>query len=118
MQKRLIISTLLIAIAFPVMAQNEIETVLNQIEANSTTLGALREQIEAQKLDARTGIYLPNPEVEFNYLWGNPSVIGNRKDFSLTQSFDFPTAYSHREKISRLENANVDVMYKSERINL
>lgn len=116
--KKLIISLLLTAIVFPVMAQNEIETVLEQIESNSTTLGALREKMEAQKLGNRTGIYLPNPEVEFNYLWGSPSAIGNRTDINVTQSFDFPTAYRHRSKISKLENANVDLTYKSERINL
>jgi outer membrane protein TolC len=116
--KKLVISLLLVALVFPVMAQNEVETVLNQIEQNSTILGALREQMEADKLNNRTGIFLPNPEVEFNYLWGSPSVIGDRKDFNVTQSFDFPTVYGQRSKLSKLQNENVDIRYKSERINL
>ncbi|MDR2917255.1 MAG: TolC family protein [Tannerella sp.] len=118
MAKKLIVSMLLTLIMIPVMAQNEVETVLKEIESNSTTLSALREQMDAQKLANRTEIFLPNPEVEFNYLWGNPSVIGKRTDFSATQSFDFPTAYGHRNKISKLENTNVELLYKSERINL
>ena len=116
--KKIIISILFAITVFPIMAQNELETVLKEIETNSTSLAALRQQMEADKSSNRTGIYLPNPEVEFNYLWGSPSSIGNRTDISATQSFDFPTAYVHRSKISKLENANVDVMYKSERINL
>lgn len=107
-----------IAIGLSAHAQNGYETILQQIEANNTSLAALRQQAEAQKLGNRTGLAPANPEVEFNYLWGSPSPIGNRTDISVTQSFDFPTAYGHRSKLSKLENANVDILYKSERINL
>lgn len=116
--KKLVINIVFVAVLFPVTAQNGYENLLKEIETNSMTLNALREQMEAQKLANRTGIFLENPEVEFNYLWGSPSVVGNRTDFSVTQSFDFPSAYSHRNKISKMENENVGLQYKSERINL
>ena len=116
--KKSIISILLLAVVYAASAQSGYEAVLQQIEENSTTLSALREQMEAQKLGNRTGLAPANPEVEFNYLWGSPSAIGNRTDVNITQSFDFPTAYGYRSKISKLENANADVLYKSERINL
>ena len=116
--KKLVISIMLTVTVFPVLAQNEMETVLREIESNNTTLHALREQTEARKLNNLTGIYLPNPEVEFNYLWGSPSRIGNRNDINVTQSFDFPTAYGYRSKIAKLENSNIELMYKSERISL
>ncbi|MDR2910665.1 MAG: TolC family protein [Bacteroidales bacterium] len=116
--KPLIISMLFTLIIVQVTAQSEVETVMKAIETNSTALSALREQMEAQKLGARTDIYLQNPEIEFNYLWGNPSSIGNRTDINITQSFDFPTAYGYRNKISKLENANAELLYKSGRINL
>lgn len=116
--KKSIISILLALSVLPAMAQTEIDNVLKSIEANSTTLQALRAQMEAQKLGNRTGINLSNPEVEFSYLWGSPSPIGNRTDIKATQSFDFPTAYGHRNRIAKLENANIDILYKSERINL
>lgn len=115
---KIIANILLTLLVLPAMAQHEIDDLLKSIEVNSTTLGALREQREAQKLGNRTGIYPANPEVEFNYLWGSPSPIGNRTDVKAIQSFDFPTAYGHRNKLSKLENANIDLMYKSERINL
>jgi outer membrane protein, heavy metal efflux system len=115
---KLVICIMITVIVFPVLAQNGMETVLSEIESNNTALHALREQTEASKLNNLTGIYLPNPEVEFNYLWGNPSRIGNRNDINVTQSFDFPTAYSYRSKIARLENANIELIYKSERITL
>lgn len=116
--KRLVISIMLAAMVFSVLAQTGIETVLKEIESNNTTLHALREQTEARKLNNLTGIYLQNPEVEFNYLWGSPSPIGNRNDIRVTQTFDFPTVYGYRSKIAKLENSNAGLIYQSERINL
>lgn len=116
--KKLIISILLLSAGIFVKAQSRYNAVLQQIETNSTTLDALRQQMEAQKLGNRTGIYLVNPEVEFHYLWGNPVSIGGRTDIAVTQSFDFPTAYAHRGKIADLQNANAELAYKAERINV
>lgn len=116
--KKIAISLLLTVMLWPVIAQNEMETLLKEIERNSSTLNALREEIAARKLNNRTGIYFSDPEVAFNYLWGSPAPVGNRTDISITQSFDFPTAYGHRSRISKLENANLDLRYQSERLNL
>src|SRR5690554_5758435 len=80
-------------------AQNQVENVLVEIEKNNKTLSALRKNAEAQRLENKTGNYLQNPEVEYNYLWGNPTPVGNRTDFNVTQSFDFPTAYRYRNQI-------------------
>lgn len=104
--------------AFSGAAQGEVEAALREIEANSVTLRALREQAEAQKLGARTGIYLANPEVEYSYLWGSPSPVGNRTDVSVRQSFDFPTAYACRSKIADAESANAELAYKAGRMAL
>lgn len=100
--RKLLIGLLLAAMVSPLAAQ-DYTAVLQEIESNSTTLKALREQAEADKLASRTGIYLDNPEVEFNYLWGDPSVMGNRTDVSVKQSFDFPSAYAYKGKIAKLE---------------
>ncbi|MDR0421302.1 MAG: TolC family protein [Prevotellaceae bacterium] len=116
--KKLIIIILLFTAVYSALAQNEYEQILQQIETNSATLNALRLETEAKKLNNRTGIYLSNPEVEFNYLWGKPSETGTRKDISIKQSFDFPAVYINKNKISKLENSNVELEYKSERINL
>ena len=104
--------------SFVIMAQDRYAAVLQYIETNNTTLVALREQAEAQKIESRTGIYIPNPEVEFNYLWGNPAAIGRRTDLAVTQSFDFPTAYGHRRNIADLQSANAGLVYKAERTRL
>ena len=42
---------------------------LEGIDLTALDEKALRRQ--RQKIENRTGIYISNPEVEFNYLWGN-----------------------------------------------
>jgi len=117
MKKLAVILSLTLA-GFSATAQSGYDAVLQQIETNSATLSALRKQTEVQQLGNRTGIYLANPEVEFNYLWGNPAAIGNRTDINIKQSFDFPTAYAYRGKIAGLQNENAELLYKAERLNL
>ncbi len=99
-------------------SQSKTDDVLLEIEKNNTTLSALRSRAEADKIGNKTGIYLQNPELEFNYLWGNPSAIGNRTDFSLKQSFDFPTVYGYKNQISKLKNEQVELEYQKQRKSL
>lgn len=86
------------------LAQESVDQVLAEIEKNNSTLEAWRKSVEAEKIGNRTDIYLQNPEANFNYLWGNPSAIGNRNDFSILQTFDFPTAYGYKSQIAEIKN--------------
>lgn len=107
----------LIALYSSLFAQNTIDSVLKEIEKNNTTLSALQNIVEARQLGNKTDIYLQNPEIEFHYLWGN-DVIGNRKDFSTTQAFDFPTAYRYKKEISEIKNEQVEIEYQKQRTDL
>lgn len=113
MRYKIFINTgILLAMCLGVHAQNSIEKVLSEIEKNNSSLRAFQQQMEADKIGNRTGIYLTNPEVEFNYLWGSPSAIGNRKDISVSQSFDFPTAYAYRNRIATDRNQQAELEYR------
>lgn len=109
-----------ILIFLPVLvnSQNNIENVLTQIEQNNTMLSALRKSADAEKIGNKTGLFPENPEVEFGYLWGNPSAIGTRTDMSFSQSFDFPTAYKYRSDISELKNEQVELDYEKQKKDL
>ena len=109
--RKILFTLLFLCILIPVNAQNGIEKILQEVEANNTTLQALQKQVEAQKLGNKTGIWLPNPEITFGRLWGTPPEIGNQNDFGITQSFDFPTVYAHRNKLAGMENQNIDRLY-------
>ncbi|KAA6308466.1 hypothetical protein EZS27_039873, partial [termite gut metagenome] len=98
--KAFLCSIWIVSLSGALFAQNNIETILASIEKNNITLKALREETEAQKLANKTGIFLANPEVEFNYLWGNPNVTGNRTDVSIRQTFDIPTSKLFVESLS------------------
>lgn len=115
MNKYLKICALLFILPVSLTAQITVDSVLSNIERNNTTLSALRKSVEAEKLGNRTGIYLENPEVEFNYLWGSPDALGNRTDINIKQSFDFPAAYGYRRQIADSRNLQADLEYQRQR---
>lgn len=110
-----ILTTLILMAFLSAPAQNSLDTVLARIERNNTTLSALRKNSEAEMIANKTGIWPANPEIEFNYLWGNPSAIGNRTDFAVSQTFDFPTAYKFRNQISEYKNEQSRLEYQKQR---
>lgn len=116
--KHYILSTLIVFTPMLLHAQQDIKSVLASIERNNTTLQASRETMEAEKIANRTGIYLANPEVEFGYLWGDPASLGNRTDFSVTQSFDIATLSGLRSNAANEENTLVEWQYKTDRMNI
>lgn len=112
---KIIVNILILILPFGLLAQTDIKNVLLEIESNNTTLRAYQNLNEAQKLQNKTNIFLENPEVGFNYLWGNPSTIGNRQDFSISQSFDFPTSYGIKRKIADAKNIQSDLGFELQR---
>jgi len=112
--KRIIFIISILAFSFSLFAQNSVERVLEEVAKNNTSIVALRKSVDAQKIGNKTGIYLQNPEIGFNYLWGSPSVNGNRTDFNVIQSFDFPTAYGIKNDISDLKNEQTELEYQKQ----
>lgn len=100
------------------IAQPNIDKVLSSIEENNTTLKALRQASEAQKLENRTGITLPGPEVEFDYMWGKPKEIGKGTNFSVKQSLDIPTITGMKSRLANEKNHLVEWQYKADRMNI
>ncbi len=96
-------------------AQQPYDSVLHAVERNNTTLKALRQSAEAQKLENKTGIFLPGPEAEFGFLWGNSAAGANRTDINITQSFDIPTITGMKGRIAGQQNQAVDWQYASNR---
>lgn len=101
-------------VLFNVAAQGDFQEVLNRIESNNTTLKALQQQGKADKINNKTTLNLANPEVGVGYLWGSPSGEGIRKDFNISQSFDFPTAYGYRSQVVTGQNLQVDLAYQQQ----
>jgi outer membrane protein TolC len=94
----------------------EVSRVLEAIEQNNTALKALREQTRAEQLENKTGIFLANPEVDVNYLWGSPVSIGNRTDITVRQSFDIPTLTGMKARTAGQQNRLLDGQYRINRL--
>lgn len=99
-------------------AQTIPDDILRQIEQNNSTLAALRKKTDAERLGHKTDIYLPGPQADFNFLNGSPEDIGPRKDMSVRQAFDFPSAYVFRSRISDLMNDQAELEYLSHRADV
>lgn len=99
-------------------SQATMDEILADIETNNTTLNALSKQIEAKMLENKTGIFLPDPELEFAYQWGDPSSIGPKKNISFKQSFAFPTVYTYQNHISEARNDQLTMEYNRQRVHI
>lgn len=99
-------------------ATGSTQDVLREVEQNNTTLKALRQSADAQKIGNLTGIMLEDPEIGFSYLWGGPSAIGNRQDVSVSQTFDFGTLAGMKRKVAQEKNSLVEWEYLSQRIGI
>lgn len=99
-------------------AQSSIDEVLQAIEQNNSTLKALQKEVEAQKIGNKTGIYLANPQVEFEYLWNSPKTLGNENNLNISQTFDYATISGRRTKLADQQNVLVDLQYKSNRLDI
>jgi outer membrane protein, heavy metal efflux system len=105
----------LLFLGINLFAQQSVDNVLAEIEKNNLTLAAYRKSAEAEKILNKTSLTLKNPEVDYGYYWGNPTVIGNRTDFSIRQSFDFPTVYRYKSQISEIRNEQTDLLFAKKR---
>lgn len=113
--KKSVIFLSIMLLGYNLYAQNSLNIVLAEVEKNNTGLLAHRKIVDAEKIGNKIGLAPQNPEFEFNYLWGNPAAIGDRRDFSIRQSFDFPTAYIYKRRISNSKNDQVELVYRKKR---
>ncbi len=105
-------------LALPVVAQDNISKMLLEIEANNTTLKALQERASAEKIGNHVGINLENPEIGYSRQWGNSNAEGDKYEMSITQSFDFPTAYRYKKQLAKQLDSQADLAYLEQRAEI
>lgn len=113
MKLRLIL-TILIA-PYLLAAQSSFTDFLTSIETNNKSLAAARSMSKAEQLEAKTGIYLENPTVSYDYLSGNDI---NYSEMVISQAFDFPTVYSNKNKIADFSGEQSTEQYRYIRLDL
>lgn len=112
--KRLLCIIIILCAIVPAFTQ-DIDHLIATIEQNNTTLQALRKATDAEQLAARAEVGLPDPEVGYNYLWGNPSEIGMRHDITVTQTFDAATLGGQRQRVAHSRGQVLEHQYRAER---
>jgi outer membrane protein, heavy metal efflux system len=114
------IASTIVSILFIQMiyAQNSIDNILTSVSKNNKTLVANTQFAEAKKLEYKTGITPDDPKVEYDYLVGSPAAAGNQTDFSITQSFDFPTAYFSKKSMAKQQIAKTELELNALRQNI
>ncbi|MEY1639272.1 TolC family protein [Tenuifilum osseticum] len=111
------ITLVLVTVAFAgvTRAQISFDRVLQQVDSNNLMLKALRQKLEAERIAARIGISPSNPQAEVIYQWGSPVDLGNKTTISITQQFDFPTAYIYRAKLAKGMASALENEFRSKR---
>jgi outer membrane protein, heavy metal efflux system len=88
-------------LAIKVNGQTSIDSVLANIARNNKTIIANTKYWEAKTLEYQTGLTPNNPKLDYDYLIGTPSNAGNQAEFTITQTFDFPTVYARKKHLSK-----------------
>jgi len=93
-----------------VLAQ-EPDSLMKLVLEHNRSLNVAREALRVDILEAGTGNTPPDPEIEFGYLFGKPSDMGNRVDFGITQQLDFPTSYIYRSNLKKIRISRAELVY-------
>lgn len=98
--------------------QSDAAGVLDSVEANNTTLIAMRADVQARKLDYRTDIYLPDPEVGVKRMWEGAEQTGNLTEITVGQRVDLSTVLGHKSKVAHNQGLLADEEYRTVRMDI
>lgn len=112
--KNIIPIILLLCLSVSSHAQNRYQWVLDLAKSQGIQLQQLQQEREAAMYTIQSTPILDQPEIEFGHFWGAPTEIGNRWDFSVSQTFPFPTTWAHEAKARKLEAESSQLHYDVE----
>ncbi len=110
-----IILTLTVALSALTATADRREALLDSIEANNTTLAALRQQVKVGKAENRTTLSLADPNVDFGHHWGAPSGTPQRTTLNISQELDWGTLTGRRRKVMQIADARLEGEYAVQR---
>lgn len=106
--KRYTIIIALLWLSSSLCAQTSIERVLQSVEANNKEIQANSQLTAARKLEAKLDNNLPDPSVSYVHQYGNKEGMGFQGELVASQSFDFPSVYVQKNKLSRAKAGSLD----------
>lgn len=97
--KTIFILVPLLFVASAATAQSSIDSVLGSVSVNNKSIQAAIQYYDSQAMLYKTGNTPSDPTVGVDYMNGSPVTAGNQLDFTVTQSFDFPTVYGNKKDL-------------------
>ena len=111
--RSILIGLFAIGLSLNVQAQSDLKEILQTVETNNLSLKAQNNYIESQKIGFKTELNLANPEIEYEKNFSDAD--GNPYEILISQDFDFPTVYLHKNKIKKAKTANLDNLMQQSR---
>lgn len=108
MRAYIIIFTALSLMTGGLSAQTSMDNVLRSVEENNKDIQANGQLTQSLKLESRIDNNLPDPSVTYSHLFGNKEGMGFTGEFIASQSFDFPTLYVQKHKLTKAKYAGLD----------
>ncbi|MGM9714534.1 MAG: TolC family protein [Prevotella sp.] len=118
MRNPIMLLTLIMTLSAANASPESMDDILASIERNNTEMKALAKEAEAEKAANHSGLAMENPEIEFGYLWGSPSAIGSRKDFSASQPIDMATLTGSRRRAAQSKDVMAEWQYRTGRMDI
>ena len=111
--KRIIILSAIIILGISVNA-NDFDNALFEIISNNPTLAASNAENEAEINELKSENNLPDPEIGYEHKWGKE---GAKWGIDISQSFEWPGAYSARKKAINSTSEAFKYLNKSNYLN-
>ena len=111
--KRIIILSAIIILGISVNA-NDFDNALFEIVSNNPTLAASIAENEAEINELKSENNLPDPEIGYEHKWGKE---GAKWGIDISQSFEWPGAYSARRKAINSSSEAIEYLNKSNYLN-
>jgi len=111
--RSLLIGLFAVGLSLNVQAQSNLKHVLQAVENNNLSLKAQKQFIESQRIAYKTELNLANPEIEYEKNFSD--MDGKPYEILISQSFDFPTVYLHKNKIKKAKTANLNNLFQQSR---
>ena len=113
--KKHIIVLLLLWCGTYLSAQDQINSILQQIEANNPELKANAHLFKAEVAETKSTNNLANPTVSFSNLWDSKNSSETENELEVAQEFEFPTAYLYRNKANKKKISALEALYQEQR---
>ncbi len=113
--KKHIIVLLLLCCGTYLSAQDQINSILQQIEENNPELKANAHLFKAEVAETKSTNNLANPTVSFSNLWDSKNSSETENELEVAQEFEFPTAYLYRNKANKKKISALEALYQEQR---